>query len=199
VPLRSRNQVQIETADGPAISVFNRISRESALVVRLTGSLEGQATTGTMRVVRDPTGAVVSVLVAVVTPGRAVPGEPTTLLPGPAVAYVQVPVKTPTERQLVAAWLAGSGPVVVPLDGLLELSTPQADDQLDSFLTRAATVTVLRYGSVEPAALAGRVAEELRDGRRQDWDGVRLVEAGEIDPTSSGAGRRLVVDQACRT
>ena len=198
VPPRSGSTVRVAT-DRPAVSVFNRISRESALVVPLTGSLGGQPATGTMRVVRDPTGTVVSVLLGVVTPGQAVPGEPKTPLPGPAVAYVQVPVRTTTERELVATWLAGSGPVVVPLDGLLGLRAPQADDQLDSFLTRAATVTVLRYGAADPAVLAGRVDAELREGRRQDWDGVRLVEAGEVDPTSSGAGRRLVVDEACRT
>lgn len=198
VPGRSGSAVQVAT-DRPAVLIFNRISRESALVVPLTGSLGGRATAGTMRVVRDPTGTVVSVLLAVVTPGQAVPGEPKTSLPGPAVAYVQVPVRTATERGLVATWLAGSGPVVVPLDGLLGLRTPQADDQLDSFLTRAATVTVLRYGLVDPAELARRVGTELRDGRRQDWEGVRLVEAGEVLPTSSGDGRRLVADPACRT
>lgn len=198
-PVRTGGSTVSVATDRPAVSVFNRISSESALVVPLTGSLGGQPTTGTMRVVRDPTSAVVSVLLAVVTPGRAVPGEPAASLPGPAVAYVQVPVRTATERELVATWLAGSGPVVVPLDGLLGLRAPQADDQLDSFFTRAATVTVLRYALVEPAALAGRVDAELRDGRRQDWEGVRLVEAGQVDPTSSGAGRRFVADPACRT
>ncbi len=197
-PARSGSTVTV-TADATAVSVFNRISRESALVVPLAGSLGGQPATGTMRVVRDPTGTVVSVLLAVVTPGQAVPGEPRASLPGPAVAYVQVPVRTATERELVASWLAGSGPAVVPLDGLLGLRAPQVDDQLDSFLTRAATVTVLRYGLVDAGDLADRVATELRDGRRQDWEGVRLVAAGEVDPTSSGAGRRLVADPACRT
>ena len=198
VPGRSGSAVQV-TAGRPAVSVFNRISRTSALVVPMTGSLGGQPTTGTMRVVRDPAGTVVSVLLAVVTPGQAVPGEPRTSLPGPAVAYVQVPVRTATERELVATWLAGTGPAVVPLDGLLGLRAPQADDQLESFLTRAATVTVLRYGFADAAVLADRVAAELRDGRRQDWEGVRLVEAGEVDPTSSGTGRRVVADPACRT
>jgi hypothetical protein len=198
VPDRSGSSVSVGS-DRAAVSVFNRISRESALVVPLSGSLGGQAASGTMRVVRDPTGTVVSVLLAVVTPGQAVPGEPTTTLPGPAVAYVQVPVRTVTERDLVAGWLAGSGAAVVPLDGLLGLRAPQADDQLESFLTRAATVTVLRYGRVDPAELAARVDTELRDGRRRDWDGARLVEAGQVEPTSSGSGRRFVVDQACRT
>jgi hypothetical protein len=197
VPGRSGSSVQVAT-DRPAVSVFNRISRESALVVPLTGSLGGRAATGTMRVVRDPTGAVVSVLLAVVTPSRAVPGEPLTSVPGPAVAYAQVPVRTDTERE-VATWLAGSGPAVVPLDGLLGLRRPQADDQLESFFTRAATVTVLRYGLADSGELARRVDTELRDGRRQDWEGVPLVEAGAVAPTSSGAGRRFILDQACRT
>ena len=198
VPGRSGSTVTVVT-DRSAVSVFNRISRESALVVPIRGSLGGQAATGTMRIVRDPTGTVVSVLLAVVTPGQAVPGEPASPVPGPAVAYVQVPVRTTTERALVATWLGGSGPVVVPLDGLLGLRPPQADDQLDSFLTRAATVTVLRYGLVDTAELAARVDTELRDGRRQDWAGVRLVEAGQVDPTSSGAGRVFLADPACRT
>ena len=198
VPGRSGSSVSVAT-DRPAVSVFNRISRESALVVPLTGSLGGRAATGTMRVLRDPTGAVVSVLLAVVTPSRAVPGEPLASVPGPAVAYAQVPVRTATERDVVATWLAGPGPAVVPLDGLLGLRRPQADDQLESFFTRAATVTVLRYGLADIGELAGRVATELRDGRRQDWEGVPLVEAGAVAPTSSGAGRRFVVDQACRT
>jgi hypothetical protein len=198
VPPRSGSQVAVAT-DRPAQLVFNRISRESSTVVPLAGSLGGQPATGTLRVTRDGAGTVVSVLVGVVTPARAVPGETAAASAGPAVAYVQVPVRTEPERALVASWLAGSGPVVVPLDGLLGLRAPQADDRLDSFLTRAATVTVLRYGGVGTARLSDRVAEELRTGRREDWAGVRLVGAGRVEPTSSGAGRRLVPDPACRT
>ena len=197
-PPRTGSRVAVATGT-PAVVVFNRISRESATVVAMDGSLGGQPTRGTLRVTRDGAGTVVSVLLAVVTPGQAVPGEAAPAGAGPAVAYVEVPVRTEPERELVASWLAGTGPVVVPLDGLLGLRAPQADDQLDSFLTRAATVTVLRYGGVDAARLTDRVADELRTGRREDWSDVRLVGAGRVEPTSSGAGRRLVLDPACRT
>ena len=197
-PVRSSSEVTV-LSDQPAVSVFNRISRESALIAPLGGTVGGRPATGTLRVTRDPSGAVVGVLLAVVTQGQIVPREPRTSLPGPAVAYVEVPVRTAPERELVGTWLAGSSPATVPLDALLGLQAPPANDQLGSFLSRAAEVTVLRYALVEPAALQARVTEELRAGRRQDWEGIRLVEVVGIAPTSGGTRRTPVADPPCRT
>ncbi|SEP70801.1 hypothetical protein [Microlunatus flavus] len=197
-PVRSGGVLTVRP-DVPARLVFNRVSRTSTLVATLGGTIGGRPATGTLRVERDPSGNVLEVLLAVVTQGQVVPGEPRTSLPGPAVAYVRVPVRTPAERELVGTWLAGPSAATVPLDELLGLATPSADDQLASFLSRAATVTVLRYAFVDPAALQDRVTTELVEGRRQEWDGIRLVEVVGVAPTPTGAGRVAVSDPPCRT
>ena len=197
-PVRSGSQLTVRT-DVPARLVLNRVSHASALVATLGGTIGGRPATGALRVERDSSGAVVTVLLAVVTQGQVVPGEPRTSLPGPAVAYVQVPVRTPAERALVGTWLAGPAPAVVPLDELLGLGAPPVTDQLASFLTRAATVTVLRYALVEPAQLQARAAAELVAGQRQEWDGIRLVEVVGVAPTPTGTGRVAVADPPCRT
>ena len=98
----------VTAGDRPATLVFNRVTRESALVTDLYGTVGGRPVTGTLRLVRDGQGSITSLLAAVVGTGVLAPGEPRTSLPGPAVAYVSVPVRTGPERALVSAWLAQS-------------------------------------------------------------------------------------------
>ena len=85
------------------------------------------------------------------------------------------------------------------LDDVLGLRTPQPTDQLASFLTRAATVTVLRYGTSTPTTLQTRTADQLRTGRREEADGDRLIEAVTVAPTADGSRRVAVDDPSCRT
>ena len=198
VPAGSVSGVTVDR-DRPATFVFNRISRESALVTDLFGTVAGRPVTGTLRLVRDGQGNVTSLLAAVVGTGPLAPGEPRTSLPGPAVAYVSVPVRTSSERALVSAWLAGRQPVRLPLDELLGLRVPAPSDRLGSFLTRAADVTVLRYGLVSPVELQARVDDELVSLRRTEWEGIPLVEVATIAPSPTGAGRRVLDDIGCRT
>ena len=58
------------------------------------------------------------------------PGEKLGSLPGPAVAYISIPVTTPPEQRLVQAWLADPAGVTVPLNELLRLRPARTSDQL---------------------------------------------------------------------
>ena len=184
--------------DRPATFVFNRVTRESALVTDLYGTVGGRPVTGTLRLVRDGQGSITSLLAAVVGTGALAPGEPRTSLPGPAVAYVSVPVRTGPERALVSSWLAGGQPVRLPLDELLGLRVAAPSDRVGSFLTRAADVTLLRYSLVSPVELQARVSAELVGLRRTEWEGIQLTEVAAIAPTPTGTGRRVLADPGCR-
>ena len=139
-------------------------------------------------------------LVAVVATSRMVPKEHLGSLPGPAVAYISVPVTTPPS----SGWFRPGSPIrpasSVPLNELLQLRPARTTDQLGSFLTRAATVTILRYAFVPPAGPAGPGdLRELTTQRRQDWTGIRMVAASSIAPQPSGGRRQIVEDPSCRT
>jgi hypothetical protein len=183
----------------PALAMVNRISGTTATVARLNGTLRTRPVTGAVRWTRNADGLITSVLVAVVGSGQMVPKEHLGSLPGPAVAYISIPVTTVPEQRLVQAWLSDPAGLSIPLEELLELRPPRSSDQLGSFLTRAATVTILRYAFVAPAELQDRVVEELTKQRRQDWTGIRMVAASSIAPQPSGGVRKIVEDPSCRT
>ena len=183
----------------PALAMVNRISRSTATVASLRGTLRQQPVTGAVRWTRNADGVITSVLVAVVAAGRMAPGEHLGSLPGPAVAYISIPVITAPEQRLVQAWLSDPAGLTIPLNELLQLRTAKTTDQLESFLTRAATVTILRYAFVPPAELQDRVTRELITQRRQDWTGIRMVAASSIAPQPSGGRRQIVEDPSCRT
>lgn len=183
----------------PALSVVNRISRTTATVVGLRGTLRQRPVNGALRWTRNADGVITSVLVSVVGNFRLVPGEKLGSLPGPAVAYISIPVSTPPEQRLVQEWLSDPAGITVPLAELLGRRPARISDQLGSFLTRAATVTVLRYAFVAPQDLQARTFAELATLRRQDWTGIRMVAASAIAPQPSGGRRQIVEDPSCRT
>ncbi len=80
---------------------------------------------------------------------------------------------------------------------LLGLAPPAPDDQLGTFLSRAATVTVLRYADGDADALSRQVSTELEQQRRTDWSGARLLTVGAVAPQPSGGKRTLVEDPSC--
>jgi hypothetical protein len=183
----------------PALATVNRISRSTATVASLRGTLRRQPVTGTVRWTRNADGVVTSVLVAVVAPGRMVPQEHLGSLPGPGVAYISIPVSTVPEQRLVSTWLSDPAGLTIPLEELLQLRPAKSSDQLGSFLTRAATVTILRYAFVQPTELQARVTTELATQRRQEWTSIRMVAASSIAPQPSGGPRQIVEDPSCRT
>ena len=197
-PAAAVNSLSLD-ASVPAFAVVNRISRSQATVASLRGKLGQKPVTGALRFTRNADGDITSVLVAVVAAGRMVPGEHLGSLPGPAVAYISVPVTTPVEQRLVQAWLSGPAGFTIPLDALLRLRPARTSDQLGSFLTRAATVTILRYAFVPPVDLQDRVTRELATQRRQDWTGIRMVAVSSIAPQPGGGRRQIVEDPSCRT
>jgi hypothetical protein len=197
-PVATVNSVRI-APDVAGRTVVDRIGRTTATVAALRGTLRERPVTGALRWTRNADGAISSVLVAVVSPDRMAPREPLGSLPGPAVAYISVPVTTAAEQRLVEAWLSDPTGVSVPLAELLELRPARVGDRLGSFLTRAATVTILRYAFVTPAELQARVTTELATQRRQDWTGVRLVAVSSIAPQPGGGPRTLVEDVGCRS
>ena len=87
----------------------------------------------------------------------------------------------------------------MPLDELLRLRPARITDQLGSFLTRAATVTILRYAFVAPWELQARAPGELATLRRQDWTGIRMVAASSIARSRAAVRRQIVEDPSCRT
>ena len=65
----------------------------------------------------------------------------------------------------------------LPLTELLGLRQPDVRDQLAAFLTRAATVTVLRYGDTDRLALTRRVTDEVIATERVERADTRLTAA----------------------
>ncbi len=198
LPTAPANRVSV-VPGGDALVILNRITRETATVATLTGAVRQQPVTGTVRFTRNAEGRITSVLVAIVSAARMVPKEPLGSLPGPAVAYISIPVRTAPEQELVRSWISAPDGFSLPLSQLLGLAKAGTDDQLGSFLTRAATVTLLRYAFVTPTELQRRVATELSTLRWQEWTGVRMVEASSIAPQPSGGTRTLITDPPCRT
>jgi hypothetical protein len=198
VPEAAVNALHLDTGI-PALAMVNRISGNTATVASLRGTLRQQPVTGAVRWSRNADGVVSSVLVGVVASGRMVPGEHLGSLPGPAVAYISVPVTTAPEQRLVEEWFADPRGLTIPLEELLQLRPARTSDQLGSFLTRAATVTILRYAFLQPGELQARVTRELASQRRQDWTGIRMLAASSIAPQPSGGRRQILEDPSCRT
>lgn len=188
----------------PALLAYNRITADASLVVSVAGAVLDTPVAGSVRWTRDASGAITSVLIAVVSEGRLVPGE---RLPkdgssnsadsgSTGVAYVAVRVTSAAEQDLVSDWLSDPQGFSLGLDELLGLRAPQASDQLGSYLTRAATVTLLRYSGIDSQTAETQVSEELARHRRVDWSGGRLLSVSEIAPEPNRAARVLVTDQA---
>jgi hypothetical protein len=197
-PEAAINRLRLD-AGVPALGMVNRISRSTSTVASLRGTLRRQPVTGAVRWTRNADGDVTSVVVAVVGAGQLVPKEHLGSLPGPAVAYISIPVTTAPEQRLVQSWLSDPAGLSIPLDELLQLRPARITDHLGSFLTRAATVTILRYAFVSPGELQNRVTRELTTQRRQDWTGIRMVAASSIASQPSGGSRQIVEDPSCRT
>lgn len=199
LPLAPENAVSV-VSNVPATTVFNRVSRDFSVVAPVSGVLRRTPVTGSVRWTRDADGNVTSVVIAVLTRGelaageRVPPGVPTT-----GVAYISVPVTTEPERALAQQWLSDPDGFRLGLGELLGLALAEPGDRLASFLTRAATVTLVRYSGVDLAEAQLRVRGELTALRRVDWSDARLVSAATIAPQPSGSARTLVDDRLCRT
>ena len=85
----------------------------------------------------------------------------------------------------------------LPLTELLGLRQPDVRDQLAAFLTRAATVTVLRYGDTDRLALTRRVTDEVIATERVERADTRLTAAFTVAPQPTGEPRTLAADPAC--
>lgn len=186
--------------DQPASVTFNRISRETSAVAALQGRFAASPVSGAVRWTRDSTGAVTSVVLALVSNGPLADHEPfNAATPSTGIAYLTVPVETPAERELAAAWLSDRAGFTLNLNELLGLTPPQANDRLTSFLTRAATVTILRYSGLSTAQADERVTQELTAMRRVETPDIKLLLASEIDPQPNGTIRVLTTVPSCTT
>ncbi len=191
----------------PAQLTYNRINFDASLVVSVTGEVRSSPVKGSVRWTRDPSGAITSVLIGVVSGGQLVPGEPLSA-DGPSrtdesntigVAYIGLRVTSAAEEDLVADWLSDSQGFNLGLNELLGLRSPEPTDQLGSYLTRAATVTLLRYSGIQAEAAAKLVGEELVRHRRVEWPGGTLLAVSAIAPQPNRAPRTLVTDPSCRS
>jgi hypothetical protein len=186
-------------ADVPAHLVTNRDRGDSLLTVALTGTWAGSPVTGAASWRRASSGQVQAVTVAVVAARTLVAGEPPLPAGSTEVAYITIPVGSDVERGLVESWLSQPEGFALPLTNLLGLRQPDVRDQLAAFLTRAATVTVLRYSDTDRARLTRDVTEELIAAQRVDRPDTRLSAAFTVAPQPNGAVRTLQPDPACAT
>lgn len=193
-----RNRVVLRT-DQPAHLVTNTVNRDSVLTVGLTGTWNAQPVTGAASWRRAATGEVEQVTIAVVAARALVKGEPAVPAGSAEVAYVTVPVVSPVERRLVESWLSRPTGFALPLGELLGLQPADVRDQLAAFLTRAATVTVLRFDDTDRAELDRQVTEELIASARVERPDARVSAAFTVAPQPNGAARTLTTDPACAT
>lgn len=180
-----------------ALVQFNRISRETSVVAAVQGRFEKADVSGAVRWTRDSSGAVTSVVLALVSDGALAAHEPLNSTRSLGIAYITVPVSTAAERDLAAAWLSDRAGFTLGLGALLGLEAPSAKDQLTSFLTRAATVTILRYAGLETEQANSRVSQELVAMRRVERPEAKLLLASEIDPQPNGTARVLTTVPSC--
>lgn len=176
----------------------NRITGNSVLTIAVSGTWAGRPVTGAASWRRNGSGAVQAVTVAVVSDRALVRGEPALPSDSAEVAYITIPISSDVERRLVERWLSSASGFVLPLTGLLGLSQPKPTDQLATYLTRAATVTVVRYGT-NRLWLSDQVTQQLIASQRVDWPDVTLTEAFTVAPQPNGAVRTLVADPECRS
>lgn len=197
-PPRAADRVAVRL-DRPSVLRTNRVTRDSTLTVPVSGAVAGRSVSGAASWRRAGSGAVQAVLVAVVSDGRLARGEPP-MPPGAAeVAYATIPIATEVERALVERWLTDPAGFTLPLPELLGLRKPDVRDQLATFLTRAATVTVLRFAGTTPSALTDDVSAQLVQGQRIDRPERRLLDAFAVAPQPTGAPRTLTSEPACRS
>ncbi len=194
----ARNRVVLRP-DRPGHLVTNTINRTSVLTVGIAGSWNGQPVTGAASWRRAASGEVEQVTVAVVAARALVKGEPAMPVGGAEVAYVTIPVASPVERRLVESWLSRPTGFALPLTELLGLKPADVRDQLSAFLTRGATVTVLRYADTDRAELERRVTEELISTARVERPAARVTAVFTVAPQPNGEARTLATDPACAT
>ena len=180
-----------------ALVQFNRISRETSVVAGVQGRFEQAAVSGAVRWTRDSSGAVTSVVLALVSDGALAAHEPLNSTRSMGIAYITVPVTTAAERDLAAVWLSDRAGFTLGLSALLGLQAPSPKDQLTSFLTRAATVTILRYTGLGTQQANDRVRQELVAMRRVEQPQTKLLLASEIDPQPNGTARVLATVPSC--
>ena len=192
----TRNRVVLRS-DQPAHLVTNRIDRDSVLTVAVNGTWAGQPVTGAASWRRAASGEVERVTVAVVAARTLVKGEPALPAGSAEVAYITIPVASSVERRLVEGWLSRPTGFSLPLTELLGLRQPDVRDQLAAFLTRAATVTVLRYADTDRAELTRRVTAEVIATERVERADTRLTAAFTVAPQPNGEPRTLAADPAC--
>lgn len=198
-PLAPLSAVSV-VSDVPAVTVFNRVSRHFSVVAPVAGVLQRSPVTGTVRWTRDADGNVTSVVVAIVASTRLATGERVPVgVATTGVAYLSVPITTEPERALAQQWLSDPGGFRLGLNELLGLRPADPSNRLASFLTRAATVTLVRYSGIDPGEAQLRVRSELTSSRRVDWAGARMVSAATIAPQPTGSVRTVVDDPLCRT
>lgn len=194
----------------PAVISYNRITQETSLIARVSGSIEGRPTSGAVRVTRDAAGRPTQIMVALASdespaPDRSgLPGR--TGLPGrsglqgqtASATYIVIPVTTTPERTLADRWLSSPTGFSLDLSPLLGWTEPTARDQLNAWLSRAATVTILTSTSQaagNPTA-ADRVVRELTTLRRAQQS-APLRRVTIVAPQPDGSQRVPVTDQQC--
>lgn len=185
------------STDRPAGFAYDRTTQSSSVVADLTGEVSGSTVGGSVRWTRDGAGQVSGVLIAVVSTGSLTVRDRNPASTGTEIGYLSVPVRTAAEQALVEAWLSDPAGFQLRVRELLDLKAPKPTDQLISYLTRAATITVLRYDGLDPALARDQVRDELLTARRTERAGSKLIGVSQIEPQPGGNRRSLVTDPTC--
>ncbi|MBO0811533.1 MAG: hypothetical protein J2P23_05755 [Microlunatus sp.] len=186
----------------PAVISFNRVTQETSLIARISGSLNGSPTSGALRLTRDAAGRPSQILVAFATAEPPTPDQPALHEQTESVSYIQIPVSTNAERTLADRWLSSPGGFTLNLSPLLGWTAATARDQLNAWLSRAAQVTVLTWATDSPsadqaaAAASAQAVQELTTLRRSQQT-TRLHRVTAIAPEPDGSRRVPVIDTQC--
>lgn len=187
----------VARSDVSAHLLTNEVEGDSILTVSLTGTWGGGPVSGAASWRRAASGQVQAVTVAVVAARPLVKGTPAGPTGSAEVAYVTIPIASDVERRLVESWLSRPDGFGLPLTSLLGLRQPDRRDQLAAFLTRAATVTVLRYANTDRLTLTRVVTEQIARNQRVARPELELRAAYTVAPQPNGAARTLSPDPAC--
>ncbi|MFC7624059.1 hypothetical protein [Microlunatus sp. GCM10028923] len=178
----------------PAMTAYRTTQRELAVIAPIAGEVDGRPVAGVVRWIRDEESRLTGVLIMVVADGSLIKSAPE-LEKSISVGYVGLPIRTDGERELAERWLSDRAGFGVSTRELFGLAAPK--DRLTGWLSRAATVTVLRYRGIASATALGRASEEVRLARRADWPEARLVSVQQVAPRPDGTARTAVDDPGC--
>lgn len=183
----------------PGVIAYNKVTEETSLIARVSGSLDGEPTSGALRLTRDAAGRPTQILVAFSSTTPPTPDQPALTERTDSITYIQVPVTTTAERTLADQWLSSADGFTLDLSPVLGWTAPRAQDQLNAWLSRAAQVTVLTSATDSSTGAddaAAQATQELTTLRRSQQT-TQLHRVTVVAPQPDGSRRVPAIDPQC--